>query len=298
MAAVNYAEQYSTALAQAFPYVLYFGALYNTENNGRYQWLNSKTIQIPTITTTGRVDADRDSIGTFKRNVDNSWKPLKLENERKWSTLVHPKDIDQTNMVLSIQNITKVFNETQKFPEMDAYLISKVYTDWAGMSMTADQTVLSKENILEVFDDLMVKMDEERVPPSGRILYVTATTKKLLKQAEQIQRQFLVQDSNSQINRNVSRLDEVELVTVPSSLMKTEYEFTTGWTPGGSAKQINMFLVHPISVITPVSYSYSGIEAPSPHSEGKYLYYEESHEDAFVLEPYKNAIQFNITAGG
>lgn len=298
MVAVNYAEQYSAALAQAFPYVLYFGALYNTENNGRYQWLNSKTIQIPTITTTGRVDADRDNIGQFKRNVDNAWKPLKLENERKWSTLIHPKDIDQTNMVLSIQNITKVFNETQKFPEMDAYLISKVYTDWTGMSMTADQTVLTKENILDVFDDLMVKMDEERVPPSGRILYVTATTKKLLKQAEQIQRQFLVQDTNSQINRNVSRLDEVELVTVPSSLMKTEYEFTTGWTAGGSAKQINMFLVHPISVITPVSYSYSGIEAPSPHSEGKYLYYEESHEDAFVLEPYKNAIQFNITAGG
>ena len=30
MAALNYATEYSRALSQAFPYVLYFGALYST----------------------------------------------------------------------------------------------------------------------------------------------------------------------------------------------------------------------------------------------------------------------------
>ena len=33
--AINYAEQYGTALAQAFPNVLHFGALYSTPNNSR-----------------------------------------------------------------------------------------------------------------------------------------------------------------------------------------------------------------------------------------------------------------------
>ena len=83
MEKLNYATEYSQALAQAFPYVLYFGALYNTPNNGRYRWVNSKTIEIPSIKTTGRVDADRDTISTAKRNYANGWEPKTLSNFRK-----------------------------------------------------------------------------------------------------------------------------------------------------------------------------------------------------------------------
>ena len=35
MAALNYAKEYQQALEQEFPYVLYFGALFATPNNGR-----------------------------------------------------------------------------------------------------------------------------------------------------------------------------------------------------------------------------------------------------------------------
>ena len=62
MAALNYAVQYAQALEQAYPYVLYFGALYATPNNGRYRWVNGKTIEIPSISTTGRVDGNGEQI--------------------------------------------------------------------------------------------------------------------------------------------------------------------------------------------------------------------------------------------
>ena len=148
MAALNYAKQYAQALANQFPYVLNFGALYATPTNGRYRIVNAKTIEIPTLTTTGRVNADRDTIGVAARNYDNAWESKTLTNQRKWSTLVHPMDIDQTNQVASIANITKTFNEFQKFPEMDAYTISKIYADWANQSMTADTTVLTVANVI------------------------------------------------------------------------------------------------------------------------------------------------------
>ena len=51
MAALNYAKEYQQALEQEFPYVLYFGALFATPNNGRYRWVNSNVIEIPTITS-------------------------------------------------------------------------------------------------------------------------------------------------------------------------------------------------------------------------------------------------------
>jgi hypothetical protein len=55
-----------------------------------------------------------------------------------------------------------------------------------------------------------------------------------------------------------------------------------------------MFLVHPTAVITPVSYTFSRLDEPSAGSEGKWIYYEESFEDVFVLNNKADAIQFNI----
>lgn len=294
--AINYATEYSQALAQAYPYVLNFGDLYNTENDVRYKWVNGKTIEIPSISTTGRVDSDRDIIATAARNYDNAWETKKLSNQRKWSTLVHPMDVNQTNQVASIQNITKVYNEEQKFPEMDAYLVSKVYSDWTGQGKSAKTIDLTVDNILETFDDLMAEMDEERVPANGRILYVTSIVKKLLKRADGITRTVNVKDKNGAINREVSRLDEVKIVSVPSTLMKTAYNFTTGWAPGGTAKQIQMFLVHPSAVITPISYQFAQLDPPSAGSEGKYVYFEESFEDVFILNKKAGGIKFVLPA--
>lgn len=296
MPAVNYATEYQSALSQAFPYVLNFGDLYATPVNNRYKWVNAKTIEIPSISTTGRVNADRDTIAVASRNYDNAWEPKTLSNQRKWSTLVHPMDVQQTAMVTSIQNITTVYNEEQKFPEMDAYLISKLFTDWKAATMTPDATVLTVSNILQVFDNLMLNMDNKRVPVNGRILYVTHEVKKMLKEADGIQRQFSVQSNADMINRNVNRLDEVKIIGAPAELMKTLYNFTVGWAPATTADQINMFLVHPLAVITPVSYTFSTLDQPSAMSEGKWVYYEESFEDVFILNKKKDALQFNITA--
>ena len=304
--AINYAEQYSRALAQSYPYTLNYGALYATQNNGRYRMGDDgKTIYIPRIDTTGRVDSDRDAIATAARNYDNSWEPKTLTHQRMWSTLVHPKDIDQTNEVASISNITKTFNEEHKFPEMDAYLISTLYKLWTSTdakdagkkAMTADTTELTEANILEVFDKLMVNMDEARVPANGRILYVTSQTQKILNSAEGLFRSINVTSGASSINRQTSRLDEVRIVSVPSVLMKTKYDFTSDWKVAEDAQQINMFLVHPTAVITPVSYAFSTLDRPSGLTGGKYYYYEESYEDVFILNRKQDALQFNVSAG-
>lgn len=296
MPALNYATQYQQALVNQFPYVLNFGALYATPNNGRFRWVNAKTIEIPSLTTTGRVNADRDTIGVAARNYDNAWEPKTLSNQRKWSTLVHPMDIDQTNQVASIQNITQTFNEFQKFPEMDAYLVSKLYSDWDAVEGTeADTTALTTANILDVFDSMMLKMDNARIPVNGRILYVTNEIKTMLKNAQGLQRNFDVQNNNGNIDKRVNRLEDVQIIGVPAELMKTVYNFTTGWAPADNADQINMFLVHPLVVITPVSYAFAQLEPPSALSEGKYVYYEESFEDVFILNKRAQGLQFNIT---
>lgn len=295
MAAVNYAEAYERALAQAYPNVLNFGELYNVANNQTYKFVDSKTIHIPSISVSGRKNVNRDAIdGTFQRNVDNSFETKTLTFYREWSTSIDPADVLDTNMILTIQNATKVFNEEQKFPEKDAYTISKIYADWTAEGKKADTTVLTVDNILAVFDKLMEAMDEALVPSTGRLLYVTPAVKTLLKQASNV---TLYKDVASQanINRVVDRLDEVKLITVPSFLMKTAYDFTTGFEPSASAKQVNLFLVHPSAILTPNKYAFVGMEAPAAGTKGDYIYYEKEYADVFILNNRTGAIAFNVT---
>ena len=295
MATVNYAEAYERALAQAYPNVLNFGELYNVANNSTYKFVDAKTIHIPSISVTGRKNVNRDSIdGVFNRNVDNEWETKTLTFYREWSTSIDPADVMDTNMVLTIQNATKVFNETQKFPEKDAYTISKIYTDWVAEGKTADTTALTVDNVLTVFDKLMERMDEALVPSTGRLLYVTPAVKTLLKSASQIGLSRGVQGNERTINRVVDRLDEVKLITVPSFLMKTAYTFTTGFAPAATAKQINLFLVHPSAILTPNKYAFVGMEAPAAGTKGDYIYYEKEYSDVFILNNRTGAIAFNI----
>lgn len=296
MATLNYATKYERALAQAYPNVLHFSELHNTANNSTYKFLDAKTIKIPFLTTTGRKDVNRDEIdGTFARTVDKDDQTLTMAFYREWSTLIDPADMDETNQTVTITNATKVFNETQKFPEKDAYLISKLYKDWTAFGKEADTTELSVENILSVFDNLMEKMDEALVPAAGRILYVTPAVNKLLKNAEGLVRNINVQANNGLVDRVVSRLDEVKIVSVPSSLMKTAYNFSNGFVAKEDAAQVNMLLIHPTAVITPEKYEFAGTEAPSAHTKGDYLYYEKSYEDVFIINKRIAAIEFNIT---
>lgn len=303
MPPINYAASYARELAQAYPYVLNFGALYATPNNGRYRMgEDGKTIYIPNLSTNGRVAADRDTIAAAARNYDNAWEPKTLSNQRKWSTLVHPKDIDQTNEAASIANITQTFNNEQKFPEMDAYCISQLFKLWhtsdsgtGYVGKEPETEELSATNVLAVFDKMMLNMDNARVPANGRILYCTNEVKTMLKQATGLTRSFDVQSGNTDVKRIVNRLDEVEVIGVPATLMKTAYDFTLGWAPKSNASQVNMLLVHPSAVITPVSYQFSQLDAPSAVTQGKYLYYEESFEDVFILNKKADALQFHVT---
>lgn len=298
MGAVNYAEAYERALAQAYPNVLNFGELYNVANNSTYKFVDVKTIHIPSISVTGRKNVNRDSIdGVFNRNVDNDWETKTLTFYREWSTSLDPADVMDTNMVLTIQNATKVFNETQKFPEKDAYTISKIYADWVAEGKTPDTTPLTVDNVLLVFDKLMEAMDEALVPSQGRLLYVTPAVKTLLKQASQIGLSRNVQSGGNVINRVVDRLDEIKLISVPSFLMKTAYTFTTGFAPDGNAKQINLFLVHPTAILTPNKYAFVGMEAPAAGTKGDYIYYEKEYSDVFILNNRTGAIAFNVSAG-
>lgn len=116
---VNYAAEYSQALANAYPYLSYFAAIWASPNSARYRTGMGKTMYIPSITTSGAVDVNRNQItGTFNRNWNNAWQAVELQMDREWNTLIDPMDITETNAVATIANVTRAFVELQKVPKI------------------------------------------------------------------------------------------------------------------------------------------------------------------------------------
>lgn len=298
--AVNYAEQYSRELANAYPYALYSGALWSTENSSKYKVVDAKTIKIPKLSTNGRVDGDRTTIGDFSQNFSNDWETKTLMNHRIWQTLVHPQDVSQTNQVASIKNITQTMNETQKFPELDAMMFSTLYSlKNAKASITAETAALTSQSALAKFDAMMDAMDEGLVPPTGRLLYVDTYTKTLFDNALTVVRS----NGAKVVTRMLNRLDEVEITGVPTTLMKTVYTFNDGkstnqknggFTPATDAGDMAMILVHPSAVLPVVSYEFAQLQDPSALTQGKYVYFEESFEDVFILDEKHVGIQICV----
>lgn len=178
--------------------------------------------------------------------------------------------------------------------EIDKYMASKLYSEFVDFGGEADTTELTEANILEVYDNMMADMDDAEVPEEGRILYVTPSVYKILKNAENLQRQIRVDQNTQNVNRGVRSLDDVQIVRVPSSRMKTVYDFTQGAVADPTALQINMILVHPLTLIAPMKYEFVSLDEPRATTGGKYLYYERSYWDVFLIERKVPGIMFNI----
>ena len=295
MAVLNYAEQYSQALQQAFKVGLKFNGVYSTPNNRLIKWSSAKTIQVPNITTGGYTDVNRDAVTGFTRRVDNNFTPLTLEHDREFQTLVDPVDIDETNMATTIANITQVFNTEHKIPEMDKYAASKIYSEFVANGGTVDTEALTTANILTKFDQFMEEMDDAEIPTEGRVLYVRPAVNTLLKNAEQLQRTMEIKGSASSANRSVRSLDEVDIVIVPSARMKSAYDFTDGAVAAVGAEDINMILLHPGVFYAPQKYEFVSLDDPSAKTGGKYLYYERKYWDIFGIAVKNDGIRINET---
>ena len=247
---VNYASEYSRALAQQYPYLSYFAALLAANNSNLYKSGMGKTMYIPSLEVSGARAVNRDQItGTFNRNWNNEYQSVTLEMDREWDTLVDPLDIVETDDVATIANITRAFNEMQKIPEMDAYIAAKLFS----FVTTPDTTALTAANILEKWDTYLAGMTDARVNRDRVEAYMTPAVYKLLKEAAGITRFVSTDEGYRGIDRNVARLDGVRITEVPSDVMKSSYVFTEGFVPATGARQINMILVDPMAVAVPVN---------------------------------------------
>lgn len=286
---VNYVTQFQQEIIQKYTRELLTNGL-TTKN---ISFAGANKIKIPHVTMSGYKDHSRN--GGFNRGtVGNAFMEKTLGFDRDVEFFVDVMDVDETNQALSAANITSTFISEKAIPETDAYRMSKLYSEFTALGETATEDELTTANILEKFDTLMEEMDEDEVPEDGRMLYVTPAVYTIIKQAEKITRNLDVTRDNT-VNRHIRSLDDIEIQRIPSGRMKTAYNFTEGYAPAASAKQMNMILVHPQSVLAADKHSYINLWAPGSHTQGDgYLYQNRKYGDLFIIDNRVDGVKINL----
>lgn len=289
---VNYVTAFETQLRQKYTRELLSVDLL-TEN---VNFIGANIVKIPYVKVKGYKDHSRTN--DFNRQtVENQFITKTLAHDRDIELKVDAMDVDETNQVLSAANLTNTFETEQAIPEQDVYAFSKLYADFTNVAIgnkTADVTVLSALNILSTIDSIQETMTNAEVPVDGRILYVTPTVNKYIKNA--LTRQLTATDGV--VSRLITGLDNLKIKEIPAGRMKTVYDFSDGFIPGVAAKQINMICVHPTSVLYTKKHSYIHLWAPGSDSRAadSYLYQNRAYWDLFLLETRVDGVWFNITA--
>lgn len=294
MAVYDYAESFTQLLQRKYAKELCSDAL--TKSNLGVKFINAQTIKLPRMAVSGYKDHTR-TPGFNSGTMSNDWEAKKLEHDRDIELFVDPMDIDETNLTLSVANIQNTFETEQAIPEKDSYRFSKLHAELNKYSGRIDNTVVTAANFLEAFDEEMSIMDEASVPEEGRVLYVTPTMYKIVKEADGISRMMSV-TTPSTINRNVHSLDNVTIKMVPAARMKTKYDFTEGCVAAEDAKQINWILIHNSCVVARDKYSYIKLFTPGTDSRTAdgYLYQNRNYGDLFLLEKKVPGCSMNVGA--
>lgn len=294
MAVYEYAETFTSLLQQKYAKELCSDAL--TQSHPEVKFINAQTIKLPRMTVSGYKDHTR-TPGFNTGMLSNDWEPKKLEHDRDIEFWIDPLDIDETNLTLSVANIQNTFETEQAIPEKDSYRFSKIHAEMEAYSGRIVKDAVTAENFLEMFDEEMAVMDEAGVPEEGRMMYVTPSMNRIIKEAQGLQRTITV-TAPLTINRSVHSLDDVTFKMVPAARMKTKYDFTDGCAAAADAKQINWIMLHPSCLVCRDKYSYIKLFTPGTDSRTAdgYLYQNRCFGDLFLLEKKVEGCSLNVSA--
>lgn len=283
MAVLEYATIFSNVLRELYGQELTCDDLYHS--NSDIQIVNGKDIKIPKLSVSGYKDHTRG--GSFNSGTyANGYETKTLDHDRDIEFAVDPLDVDETNLVVTVSNIQNRFEKTQAIPELDSYTYSKIYAEAKRVNAKIKTTALTSANVLSDFDDNLEAFAEAGVPLDRAILYATPSYKKLLKNAEGIQRTLEV-SSSSGIDRRVRSLDDInKIVEVPSARMKSLFDFTDGCKVDSTAKQIDYILIDPEAQVSRVKYAYIKMFTPGTDSRtaDNYMYQNRKVNGTFGID--------------
>lgn len=300
--ALNYAEQWSPELLE----ILMQGTLTSPFVTSNVRWLDAKTFHFTQMSTSGYKNHSRKggwNVGSYEQKDV----PYTLTHDRDVEFMVDKADVDETNATASIQNISRVFEQTWVVPETDALFFSKVAQaaqkteDYHGSTATSTYT---KAKVFGMLKDILAKGKLRRYKANGSLLmYVRSEIMDALEQSTEFTRKIemtQIAEGGLGIETRVTDIDGVPIMEV---IDDERFYDAFNWEPenGGFEPQKKVTAgsgveavtgAHKINVLVACGQTCKTVPkinsiyyfAPGAHTKGDgYLYQNRSFSDVFVF---------------
>ena len=220
------------------------------DNTLKGKFVGTKTVMFPEMDLQGLGDYDRDT-GFVRGAVTVSARPFTLQMDRGRYFLIDREDADESGIPDLAGKITGEFVRRHVIPEVDAYVMSKL----AGVANLANQAVTGDPatEAYKMLTEAIRKVQEEVGYDEELVAFVDGTFDAALQATPEINRQLVINDfKKGGITTKVKSLNDVAILPVPSSRMKTAYTFNDGetggqegggFTPTEAAKSIGLLVL-------------------------------------------------------
>lgn len=219
--AVNLANKYQKQIDQQYT----LKSLTKSAFGMKYDFIGVKTANIYTLTSQAWGDYTRTGTTRYgtPSELQDTTQEMTITKDRSFSITVDKGNYIQGNMVKTKGRVLKIQMEEQFYPEQDTYNLGVL----AASAATATQVVtaaVTASNAYEKFLDGTVALDDNKVPRSGRIAFVSPSFYKFIK----LDNSFIKASDVGQkmlINGMIGMVDDVKLVMVPTSYLPANTAF-------------------------------------------------------------------------
>ena len=300
--ALNYAEQWSPELLE----ILMQGTLTSPFVTSNVRWLDAKTFHFTQMSTSGYKNHSREG-GWNKGTYTQTDVPYTLTHDRDVEFMVDKADVDETNATASIQNITRIFEQTWVVPETDALFFSKVAQaaqKTEGYHGSTAASAYTKAKVFGMLKDILAKGKLRRYKANGTlIMYVTSQIMDALEQSTEFTRKIemtQIAEGGMGIETRVTDIDGVPIMEV---IDDERFYDAFDWEPeGGGFAPLKKVAAasgveavtgaHKINVLVACGQTCKTVPKinsiyyfePGGHTKGDgYLYQNRSFSDVFVF---------------
>lgn len=300
--ALNYAEQWSPELLE----ILMQGTLTSPFVTSNVRWLDAKTFHFTQMSTSGYKNHSREG-GWNKGTYTQTDVPYTLTHDRDVEFMVDKADVDETNATASIQNISRIFEQTWVVPETDALFFSKVAQaaqKTEGYHGSTAASAYTKAKVFGMLKDILAKGKLRRYKANGSlIMYVTSQIMDALEQSTEFTRKIemtQIAEGGLGIETRVTEIDGVPIMEV---IGDERFYDAFDWEPEGGGfaplKKVEAASgveavtgAHKINVLVACGQTCKTVPKinsiyyfePGGHTKGDgYLYQNRSFSDVFVF---------------
>lgn len=273
-------------------------------NAGQVKYTGGDTVRIPTMTTQGLGDYDRDN-GFPQGAISVTYKEYTMTQDRGRTFHLDRMDEEESNFVATAGNILKTFQTEHVVPEIDSYRYSKL----ASIAIAAGGT----EAVALSADTALTKVREhiraitDVIGDVPLIITMPSNVLALIEDSPKVGKHINVGEfKQGNLTFKVKKIDDHVIRVVPSARLKTKYTSKDGKTSGqeagglvaaDDAKDIN-YLITPARVPIAINKT-DKLRIFTPDVNQKADAYKidyRKYHDLWVLENKKNQIFVCTTA--